>query len=135
MNEKLKFIIENIWNSVQITVPDVDAKALYTVVGVTNLDTDLPIVVCKKDSNATFNIPYNLIGEVIIPTDTEKYCYVLDFSSTGIFRLNLINADKKPEDFANDEDLLQYWGFNPDSCQWMFTNEKLDIVEIDKPLK
>lgn len=135
MNEKLKFIIENIYNSVQITVPNLDAKALYTVVGVTNLDTGTPIVICKKDSNVTFNIPYNLIGEIIIPTDTEKYCYVLDFSSAGIFCLNLINADKKPEDFGNDEELLNYWGFNPDACQWMFTNEKLDIVEINKPLK
>lgn len=135
MNTKLKDILENISNGVQITVPNLDAKAIYTVIGVTNLDTGTPIIICKKDTNATFNVPYNLIGEVIMPTDTEKYCYVLDFSSSGIFRLNLINADKKPEDFRNDEELLLYCGFKRSQCEYIFTNEKLDIIEVDKPLK
>lgn len=135
MNKKFRDILENISEGVRITVPNLDAKALYTVVGVTNLDTDTPVVICKKDNNATYNIPYNIIGEVIIPTYEEKYCYVLDFSSAGIFRLNLMNADKHCEDFENNEELLRYWGFNPNNCQWMFADEKLDIIEIDKPLK
>lgn len=135
MNKKLKDILENISKGVRITVPNLDAKALYKVVGVTNLDTDTPIVICKKDSNATYNVPYNSIGEVIIPTNREGYCYILDFSSAGIFRLNLMNADKHYEDFENNEELLRYWGFNPNNCQWMITDEKLDIIEVDKPLK
>lgn len=64
-----------------------------------------------------------------------KYCYILDFSSAGIFRLDLQNADKKPEDFENDEELICYWGFNSSSCQWMITDEELDIIEVNKPLK
>lgn len=135
MNKKLKDILENISKGVQITVPNLDTKALYTVVGVTNIDTDTPIVICKKDSNATYNVPYNLIGEIIIPVDTEIYCYVFNLSSARIFRLNLMNADKKPEDFENDEELLRYWGFHPSECEWMTTNKELNIIEIDKPLK
>lgn len=64
-----------------------------------------------------------------------KYCYILDFSSCGIFCLDLQNADKKPEDFENDEELLRYWGFNPSNCKWMIDDEELDIIKIDKPLK
>lgn len=64
-----------------------------------------------------------------------KYCYILDFSSAGIFRLDLQNADKKPEDFKYVEDLIRYWGVNPSDCYWMFSDEELDIININKPLK
>lgn len=64
----------------------------------------------------------------------EKYCYVFDFCSTGIFCLDLYSADKKPEDFKNNEDLIRYWGFKPSQCSYMFSDEKLDIIEINKPI-
>lgn len=64
-----------------------------------------------------------------------KYCYILDFSSSMICCLHLECGDKKPEDFEDDEDLLHYWGFNSDECNWMFSNEELDINHICLPLK
>lgn len=64
-----------------------------------------------------------------------KYCYILDLTAEMICRLELQAAEKKPEDFEDDEDIIRYWGFNPNQCHWMFSDEKLDIVEINKPLK
>lgn len=63
-----------------------------------------------------------------------KYCYIIDHCSIGIFRLDLYSADKKPEDFENNEDLIRYWGFKPSQCSYIFTDEELDIIEIDKPI-
>lgn len=64
-----------------------------------------------------------------------KYCYIIDFCSIGIFRLDLYSADKKPEDFEDEEDLIHYWGFKTSQCSYMFTNEELDIIEINEPIK
>lgn len=64
-----------------------------------------------------------------------KYCYILDFTAGMICRLELQVAEKKPEDFEDDEDLIRYWGFSPDQCNWMFSDEELDINYIVSPLK
>lgn len=64
-----------------------------------------------------------------------KYCYILDFDSTGVFCLELENAEKKPEDFKTEEELITYWGFKPSNCSWLLTDEDLDIIVIHKPLK
>lgn len=64
-----------------------------------------------------------------------KYCYIMDFAAEMICRLELQAAEKKPEDFEDDEDLIRYWGFNTDQCHWMFSNEELDINFINSPLK
>lgn len=64
-----------------------------------------------------------------------KYCYIIDFAAEMICRLDLQSAEKKPEDFEDDEELILYWGFHPSQCHWMFSNEELDINYIDSPLK
>lgn len=64
-----------------------------------------------------------------------EYLYVLDFGDCTINCLYLNNAEKKEDDFDNSEDLLRYWGFNPDECSWMFSSVELDINHIVLPLK
>lgn len=65
----------------------------------------------------------------------ENYLYVLDYSDCTLNCLYLDNAEKKEEDFDNVEDLIRYWGFNPDECAWMFSSVELDINHIVTPLK
>lgn len=65
-----------------------------------------------------------------------KYCYIIDYSNETIHRLNLYNMGD--EDYKNckyDEKLIRDWGFNPDTCNWLFSDKELDINIINKPLK
>jgi hypothetical protein len=65
----------------------------------------------------------------------ENYLYILDYSDCTLNCLHLDNAEKKEEDFDNVEELIHYWGFNPDECSWMFSSVELDINHIVLPLK
>lgn len=65
----------------------------------------------------------------------ENYLYILDYSNCTLNCIHLDNAEKKEEDFDDCEDLIDYWGFNPDECSWMFTNTKLNVIDIYSPLK
>ena len=65
----------------------------------------------------------------------QKYCYVLEYTSGTIHCIHLYAGDKKPEDFETQEDLLKYWGFDPDDCNWMFADEELEINNIVVPFK
>ena len=64
----------------------------------------------------------------------QKYCYILDFTTGNLHCLHLECGDKKPEDFEDDEDLIRYWGFNPKHCNWMITDEELEINHIVVPV-
>ena len=65
----------------------------------------------------------------------QNYCYVLEYTSATINCIHLQNGDKKPEDFETQEDLIKHWGFNPDNCNWMITDEDLEINDVYSPLK
>ena len=64
-----------------------------------------------------------------------EYLYVLDFSCNEIFCLYINNGDKKPDDFETTDELLLYWGFKPDNCNYMFSSIELDINHIVEPIK
>lgn len=64
-----------------------------------------------------------------------KYCYIIDFASVMIYCIELQDAEKKPKDFKNTEDMIRYYGFKPCYSHWLFSNEKLDINYINSPLK
>ena len=64
-----------------------------------------------------------------------EYLYVLNFGNCEIYCLHLDNVDKKSDDFEDSEELLKYWGFNPDECSYMYSSVELDINHIIKPLK
>ena len=42
---------------------------------------------------------------------------------------------KSPDDFETTDELLRYWGFNPDNCQYMFSSVELDLNYIFEPIK
>lgn len=69
MNKVIDIICKLLPNKVYITVPTLDKNMLFIVTGVSNLDTDKPFVVVKKNENeakATYNVPYNLVEKIII---------------------------------------------------------------------
>lgn len=64
-----------------------------------------------------------------------QYCYIFNHAGGTIVRLMLQEATKTPKDFGSAEELLDYWGFNPDECSWMFSNEDLTIDDLYLPIK
>ena len=64
-----------------------------------------------------------------------RYCYILDFTACLLVCIHLDEHSKKWSDFEDDEDLLRYWGFNPDQCHWLFTDEELELTHVYQPLK
>lgn len=65
----------------------------------------------------------------------EKYLYVLDFGNCSLNCIHLEEGNYVPDEFPIDEDILRYWGFNPNNCQWMFSSDELEINNIVVPLK
>lgn len=56
-------------NRVLITVPTLQNDMTYVVIGIYNLDTDLPTIMVKKnepEAKATYNVPINLVGSIIV---------------------------------------------------------------------
>lgn len=69
MSNVIECICRLLPNKVLITVPMLQKDMTYVVVGIYNIDTDLPIVVVKKNepqAKATYNIPVNLIESIIV---------------------------------------------------------------------
>ena len=61
--------------------------------------------------------------------------YILDFGNCTVNCLCLHNAEKSPDEFETTDELLRYWGFNPDNCQYMFSSVELDLNYIFEPIK
>ena len=69
MNNIIECICRLLPNKVLITVPTLQNDMTYVVVGIYNLDTDLPTITVKKnepEAKATFNVPINLVGNIIV---------------------------------------------------------------------
>lgn len=69
MNKVIDCICRLLPNKVLIAIPTLQKDMTYVVVGIYNLDTDLPIVIVKKnepEAKATYNVPVNLVGSIII---------------------------------------------------------------------
>lgn len=64
-----------------------------------------------------------------------NFCYILDYSDCSIHCLHLNNAEKKVDDFETMDELISYWGFNPDECSWMFVENRKELNDIIIPLK
>ena len=56
----------------------------------------------------------------------QEYLYVMDFSDASISEIELTEEYNEIDLF----DLLDKYGFNADTCEWMFTTER--ITEITK---
>ena len=69
MNNIIECICRLLPNKVLITVPTLQNNMTYVVVGIYNLDTNLPTIMIKKnepEAKATFNVPVNLVGSIIV---------------------------------------------------------------------
>lgn len=69
MSNVIECICRLLPNRVLITVPTLQNDMTYVVVGIYNLDTDFPTVTVKKnepEAKATYNVPVNLVGSIII---------------------------------------------------------------------
>lgn len=69
MNKVIECICKLLPNKVYITVPSLEKGMLYVVTGISNLDTDKPFVIVKKDekgAKATYNVPCRLVEEIIV---------------------------------------------------------------------
>ena len=69
MNNVIECICRLLPNRVLITVPTLQNDMTYVVVGIYNLDTDLPTITVKKnesEAKATYNVPVNLVGSIIV---------------------------------------------------------------------
>ena len=69
MNNVIECICRLLPNRVLITVPTLQNDMTYVVVGIYNLDTDLPTIMVKKnepEAKATFNVPINLVESIIV---------------------------------------------------------------------
>lgn len=64
----------------------------------------------------------------------EEYLYVLDFSDCTISCCHLHLAEKQPEDFNSTDELVKYWGFDPNTCLYMFSGAELEIKHFTLPL-
>lgn len=69
MSNVIECICRLLPNKVLITVPILQNDMTYVVVGIYNLDTDLPTVMVKKNepgAKATYNVQVSLVGSIIV---------------------------------------------------------------------
>lgn len=57
------------------------------------------------------------------------YIYVLDYCQCSIFEIKL---DKEDEDNDDIERILHDYGLSTDSCEYMYSKDKLDIEVLTK---
>lgn len=69
MNKVIDIICKLLPNKVYVTIPRLQTTMIYVVTGISNLDTDIPIVIVKKDeegAKATYNVSCDLIDKIIV---------------------------------------------------------------------
>lgn len=55
------------------------------------------------------------------------YIYILDFSQNGIYEIKY-----NDEEYDNLEDLFNQYGLNIDNCNYMISEVKLEIEQMEK---
>ena len=58
-----------------------------------------------------------------------EYLYVLDFCQCKIFEIELDNKDQ--DDMTDTEVILNRRGLDIDTCEYMYSHEKLEIEQIN----
>lgn len=59
--------------------------------------------------------------------NNNNYMYILDFSYPGIYELELTEED---ETLTTDE-LLEKYGLKENNCQYMFSENKLELETLN----
>lgn len=58
-----------------------------------------------------------------------KYIYVLDFSQGKIFEIETSEINSTG---SNTEEILMQYGLRDSDCQWMISDNKLELETINK---
>lgn len=58
-----------------------------------------------------------------------KYIYVLDFSQSKIFEIETSEINSTG---SNTEEILMQYGLRDSDCQWMISDNKLELETINK---
>ena len=58
-----------------------------------------------------------------------EYLYVLDFCQCKIFEIELDNKDQ--DDMTDTEAILNRRGLDINTCEYMYSHEKLEIEQIN----
>ena len=69
MSNIIECICRLLPNKVYITVPSLEKGMLYVVTGLSELDTNEPLIIVKKNeegAKATYNVHCRLVGEIIV---------------------------------------------------------------------
>lgn len=64
-----------------------------------------------------------------------NYCWILDFTRSQVYCIDLSNPIKPLDSYDNMDDLISDYGFNPNNCQYMFVEEDLEAIRINQPIK
>lgn len=63
--------------------------------------------------------------------DTNKYCYVLDYSDSTICEIQIGPEDNDENGNIDVDKLLAKRGIKHENCSWMFTTSKIyGIIEL-----
>lgn len=63
--------------------------------------------------------------------DTNKYCYVLDYSDSTICEIQIGPEDNDENGNINVDKLFAKRGLKHENCSWMFTTSKIyGIIEL-----
>lgn len=63
--------------------------------------------------------------------DTNKYCYVLDYSDSTICEIQIGPEDKDENGNIDVDKLFAKRGIKHENCSWMFTTSKIyGIIEL-----
>ena len=59
--------------------------------------------------------------------NNHNYMYILDFSYPGIYEIELTKEDKN----LTTNELLEKYGLKEDTCNYMFTENKLELETLN----
>ena len=63
--------------------------------------------------------------------DTNKYCYVLDYSDGTICEIKIEPEDNDENGDIDVDKLFDKHGLKTSNCEWMFTTHKIEnIIEL-----
>lgn len=61
-----------------------------------------------------------------------RHLYIFDYNAGCIFHVDMADTEL---DGIDDTDIIIEYGLNPDECNWMFTEDELEIIDLENPNK
>lgn len=106
-------------NNVQMLASVTEAHAQY----IETKDTTSLI----QGLHATRSLINKLIVKLKDITDMGEFMYILDYSNCAIWEIELTEDDQNLE----TEELLDKYDVKMDNCSWLFSQQKLSIIQLE----